>query len=124
MLKSPINNDILQLQAYLTGISTHKDGGLGIRIETQELNTDSKIRLLEFVGKFGWFLFRPSDISFTIEDVPKYNPEQWDETKSPSTRLRAVLFRLWEKDNLGFVDYESYYRSRMEKIIIQLKNKL
>lgn len=119
-----MNNDILQLQAYLTGISTHKDGGLGIRIETQELNTESKMRLLELVGKMGWFMFRPSDISFSMDDIPKYDPEKWDETKSPSTRLRAVLFRLWEKDSLGFSDYESYYRSRMEKIISQLKNKL
>lgn len=43
--------------------------------------------------------------------------------KSPSQRLRAVIFRLWEQSNKD-VDQDEYYEIVMEKIIDQMKSKL
>jgi hypothetical protein len=47
-----------------------------------------------------------------------------DSGKSPATRLRAVLYRLWEMDNEGFDSYDLYYVSKMEKLISHFKDKL
>lgn len=43
--------------------------------------------------------------------------------KSPSQRMRAVIFRLWEKSDQK-VDQDEYYEIVMEKLIEQLKSKL
>jgi len=44
--------------------------------------------------------------------------------KTPSQRLRAVLFLLWEQDKKGFISAEAYYDDLMERIINHYKTKL
>lgn len=49
----------------------------------------------------------------------------YDDTgKSPSTRLKAVLYRLWEKEPEGYEDFNLYYKFKMEKLIDHYKTKL
>lgn len=43
--------------------------------------------------------------------------------KTPSQRLRAVIFLLWEQSGKK-VDQDEYYEIVMEKIIEQMKSKL
>lgn len=43
--------------------------------------------------------------------------------KSPSQRLRAVIFLLWQQGKQD-VDQDEYYEIVMERIINQLKEKL
>lgn len=47
-----------------------------------------------------------------------------DPTKTPSKRLRGVLYRNWEQDAEGYKTFEDYYRSKMEVIIVHFKGKL
>jgi len=119
-----MNKDLLQLQCFITGLSTRVDGSIGIRISTQEVNDETKLKLFKLLNKFGWFIFQEGDSLISIEDIPKYETDKYDTIKSPATRMRSVLYRLYEKDKLGYVDFDAYYRSRMEKIILQLKEKL
>jgi len=44
--------------------------------------------------------------------------------KTPSQRMRNVLFLLFEQDHKGFSDFDSFYLDRMEKLIDLLKKKL
>lgn len=46
--------------------------------------------------------------------------------KSPSKRLRDVLFRYWEKEKakMKFETFDSYYNARYEKWIEEYKEKL
>jgi hypothetical protein len=44
--------------------------------------------------------------------------------KPPSQRLRAVFYRIWERDKQGYDDFELYYRFQMEKLIEHFKTKL
>lgn len=46
------------------------------------------------------------------------------EGKTPSQRLRGVLYVSWQQDNQGYKDFKDYYRTRMERIIDHLKNQL
>ncbi len=41
--------------------------------------------------------------------------------KSPSQRLKAVYFKLWEQDPEGFEAFELFYESKMEKLINYFK---
>lgn len=45
------------------------------------------------------------------------------DTKTPSQRLRAVLFILWRQAD-GTGDFEDFYRRRIEDIINSVKRKL
>jgi hypothetical protein len=108
--------------ATLTGISSKVDGGLSIRFVTKELTPEEKLTALEFQNEYGWVLFRQNE--FTPEDVPDKDAEN-DETKSPSTRLRNVLFVYWDqyKKNKK-IDFNTFYRQELEKIIDTVKDRL
>lgn len=41
--------------------------------------------------------------------------------ESPSKRLRNVFFALHEKDDEGYVDFDEYYDSKVEKLIKHYK---
>lgn len=88
-------------------------------ITTNELSVEDKLIVAEFYGKFGFVLFKSNE--FSTADIPKEEAE--DASKTPSKRLRAVLFILWKQmGEKG--DFEQYYRTQIEKIIDHLKAKL
>jgi len=41
--------------------------------------------------------------------------------ESPSKKLRNVFFVLWEQDDEGFVEFELYYESKLNKLINHYK---
>lgn len=45
-------------------------------------------------------------------------------TKSPSQRLRSVLYLMHQNDNEGSPEFKDYYRLKMEKVISHFKSKL
>lgn len=110
-----------QSPATLTGITAKVDGGLAIRFVTKELTPEEKLTALEFQNTYGHVLFRENE--FKPEDVPTKDAEN-DETKSPSTRLRNVLFVYWEQRKKNKTDFDTFYRQEMNKIIEVVKDKL
>ena len=51
--------------------------------------------------------------------------EPTNDGKSPSTRLRAVLYVLWEQEfKATFKTFETFYASKMEEMIEHFKEKL
>lgn len=110
---------MIKLPSYLTGFSSKSDGSAGIRFSTQELSADDFSELKKNLNEYGWLVFRPND--FKEEDIPTEDAE--DTEKTPSKRLRAVLFVLW-KQNGGKGDFENFYREQVEKVIEHIKTKL
>lgn len=107
----------IQLPAYLKGFSSLTDGGAGIRFATNELSAEDFAALKLYQNQFGYLLFKANE--FSASDIPH---DQADEnTKRPSQRLRAVLFLQAKQKGL---DFDSYYKNRMEKIIEQEKLEL
>ncbi len=108
-----------QAPAILTSVSYSKDGGVRIGFSTNELSDEDKLIVSKFHQKFGFILFKSNE--FTTEDVPKEDAE--DTSKTPSKRLRATLFVLWKQQGERG-EFETYYRTQVEKIIDHLKAKL
>lgn len=50
--------------------------------------------------------------------------EKIGDGKSPSQRLRSVLFILWEQKGRPQADFEIFYRMKMEDLINVIKNML
>jgi hypothetical protein len=106
-------------------ISTRADGSIKIVIGTQELSPEKVGSLFFYRNKLGYLAikeasFQPSELEALTEVDEDLN--NWG--KSPSERLRNVLFRLFEQNKEGFEDFNQYYRSKMDTIISHLKSKI
>lgn len=109
---------MIKLPAYLTGFSSKADGSAGIRFSTQELTADDFGLLKGDLNKFGWLIFKEGEIQ--DEDIPEDDAE---EAKTPSQRVRAILFVEWKQKGKQ-ADFNSYYRLRMDAICERLKSQL
>lgn len=111
------------LPAIFDNLAFRKDGSVKLSYETPELAPEDLNFLLGQRNTQGWLLYSPNELQ--EEDVP---PEDSDlERKTPSQRLRSVLFILYKQatDKGTFVgEFQTYYNESMERIITQLKDKI
>jgi hypothetical protein len=115
----PAAAKVFTAPAILTRISALSDGGLSLGFHTNELSLEDKTTALSFQNQFGYVLFRSNQ--FTDADIPETDAP--DEDKTPSQRLRAVLFVLWKQKG-GKTDWESFYRRNMEDAVARVKKSL
>lgn len=109
----------IQIGAILTGFATKVDGGASVRFVTNELSDEDVLELKRRQGQFGFLMFKANE--FSPEDIPAEQAE--DKSKTPSKRLRAVLFILWKQ--LGSKgDFDAYYKTQVDKLIEHIKAKL
>lgn len=108
-----------QVQAILTSLSMSADKGMRMGFTTNELTDEDRLLATKYHQQFGWLMFKPNP--FTVEDMPKEQAE--DKNKTPSKRLRAALYILWQQEGSNG-DFEVYYREKMEKLITYVKDKL
>ena len=109
----------ISTKAIITSITSKVDGSLGLRVATPELRPEQKTVFFELQNLNLELLIKPLDEA-NIEEV-KIDTDL--ETKTHSQRLRSVLYVLWEKDKRG-LEWDAYYRVRMEKIIELLKKQI
>jgi hypothetical protein len=109
----------IQFQANIMSIRAKVDRSLGITLNTPELSDEEKIAVM-----------RLQNINVTATFVPLDEPQaptievKTDiEHKTPSQRMRAVLFLLWKLDGQKEA-FETYYASKMEQLLEILKRKL
>lgn len=107
------------VEASFTRCNPKVDKSMSLGFVTKELNNDEKVEMMKFFPDHGWLLFSPNPIQDT--DIPDHPAEI--ETKTPSQRLRATIYVLWEQRG-SKDDFEVYYRETMEKFIDAVKSKL
>lgn len=109
--------EIFQVPATITKITTRVDRTFKVEIITQELDLPNETALLALRLRTGWLLFKES--AFTaVPELPALDKDV--QPKSPSQRLRAVMYRIWENTVLGDGPgkmFEQFYAEEMEKII-------
>jgi hypothetical protein len=103
----------------LTGASTRSDGSLSIRLSTPELPAESKTVFFELLNQNLKMLLQPTDGSpAELHDVKG----EFDR-KTPSQRLRAVIFIWWRQLNEPG-EFEDFYRKKTEVLINYVKDQL
>ena len=113
---------IVLLPAIFTKMTPRKDKSWKLEIETRELQGDEVRIMAERLGTEGYWANSPnSDIEAT--DVPDTAADAGLEGKSPSQRLRSVIFVLWKQKG-GKGDFDSYYRMSLERLIDYIKAEL
>jgi hypothetical protein len=112
------------IPAIIEGINTRKDNTLLVKLATNELNPHKVGEIMSHHNKLCYVAIKPEN--FTSSELSMIDNLKVDESigKTPSQRLRAVMYRSWEQSNEGFIKFESYYVSKMDTIIEHLKSKL
>lgn len=90
-----------------------KDGGVSVRFSTNELSVEEKVELTKYYQKFGWLLFAENE---DIE-IPKGRAPQSELGKTPSQRLRSVIYIKYQQADIGDITFDEYYRRELERLI-------
>lgn len=102
-----------------------KDKTLKITFETNEPTGEQLVQIASLMGDFGWLAFKKDHFKEKeVEILDSLKSDYQDNGKSKAQRLRAVLYRCWETDNLGYEVFDDYYNNRMEHLIMHFKGKL
>jgi len=109
----------LTCPVQLTGASTRADGSLGLRFATPELDPSEKTAFFELLNVNLKLLLQPVD----AEPAELKEIKGEFDTKSPSQRLRGVLFVLFKQKSVPG-EFEDFYRKQMEAVINSYKKEL
>lgn len=112
----------VQVPATLEGVSLLKDGGVSLRFHTGELQTKEKTDISSFYQQFGWLLFAPQEHSEDDLDLEAIRKDTGG--KSPSQRLRAVLYIAYQQNKETDITFEQFYAQKMELFINRVKVEL
>jgi len=115
-------------------VSTLADGSLRVYVGTPELSNETMVNVFSLIKKPGFVLISANAINQDqIDAVEKASTNAEFSEKTPSQRMRGVLYRLWEKTQpktmngdgvMEYVDFDLFYKRQMNKMIDHFKTKL
>lgn len=111
----------IQTSAIITSLRSRSDRSLGFSGETPEYTDEEFAVFRSLQGLNVTLTIEPADVNTEVEPLII---DREAGQKTPSERLRAVIYRKWERVKEKWPDSEMYYRHMMEKIIEQLKDTL
>ena len=116
---------MLTLPAFLESYRSLKDRTLKLTYETSELTPEKMGELHTSLNKTGFLAFNTEPFTNkNLVELSDMKVDYDDPAKTPSKRLRGVLYRNWEQKSEEYKTFEDYYRSKMESIIVHFKGKL
>ena len=115
---------MILLAGQIEGLSTRKDKTIRLTIGTQELTPEQSANVFGLNQQFCYFGIKVEPFNRIETDVIDSLKADLDASKTPSQRLRSILYRNYEQDNQGYKDFNSYYIYQMEKICEHYKRKL
>ena len=110
------------LPATINPPRLRKDGSASISFDTRELSAEEVMIIMGLRNSEGWLAYSPNKEGI---DMPEEKAEV--DEKSPSERLRGVLF-VWYKQQIEKGKYvglfDTFRKDRMEVLIQLIKEKL
>lgn len=102
-----------------------KDKTLKLTFETNEPSPDQFSQIINHIQKFGFLafkedIFKESEKKLLLSLESNYQ----EKGKTKSQRLRAVLYKNFEQENLGYKVFDDYYNRKMEELINHYKSNL
>jgi hypothetical protein len=118
-------NDKVLFSGILEGVSLRADKSLSLRLSTQEVSDTEKLKFMGLHQQFIQILFKSTDISKNdVKELDQTEINVYEsQAKTPSKRLRGVMYRFWEHEGKPG-EFPDFYGTEMEKIITHYKNKL
>lgn len=110
--------------AIIEGITTRKDKTVRLSIGTQELNPAQAAEVFGMNQQYCYLAVKKEPFTKNEEETINALQTDLDTLKTPSQRLRGILYRNWEQDGQGYADFATYYQAQMDKICAHFKSKL
>lgn len=110
----------ISTDAILSSVSTRADKSLGLRFSLPELSPDEQLAFLQIKGCNLKMILQPLNEA-PDELVTVANDLQ---QKTPSQRLRGVLFKQFQQSGVTNTDFQGWYNAAMERILTAEKAKL
>lgn len=102
--------------ATIENITTRRDNTLKVTIGTQELPAEEEAKMFKFRNKVSKILFSDDNINQEMIDAVASEPISYEEAKTPSQRVRAKTYVLYEKRFAGHEskpEFKDFYGSIM-----------
>jgi len=116
---------MLIIPAQLESYRSLKDRTVKLSFETGEPTPDQMAAIQASLMKAGFIAFQDDAFTNEQKDALKDVKVDFDDKeKTPSKRLRAVLFVWWKQEDEGYEVFNDFYIYYMEKFINHVKNKL
>lgn len=115
---------MLLIAGQIESITTRKDKTLKLTIGTQELTPAQTGDIFTLNQDFCYFAIKQEPFNNLEENLIDTIKTEYANYKTPSQRLRGILYINYQQDNKGYKDFGSYYASEMERIIEHYKQKL
>lgn len=113
------------IPAQLESYRSLKDRTLKITFETNELNPQDLLGVAENLTAFGYLAFKREPFSEKErQQIESLETNLEDTGKTPSQRMRSILYLLYQKDSEEYKSFASYYEGKMEGFNNALKKKL
>lgn len=108
------------IHACMGGVSSRADRSVRFSVETCELDASEAASLLALHGVSCRILIEPDDPDGDMVEVKTER-----NVKTPSQRIRAVLYKVWQTNaELQDQTFDAYYKISTERIIEHLKSKI
>ncbi len=116
---------MIVIPATIESLSTRQDGTIKVIIGSQEMPPEKVGLLFSLKNKLGYVAikeaqFQPDEID-ALTDIDEDLKEMG---KTPSQRMRNVLYILFNQASEGYENFNDYYRAKMDKFIESLKSKI
>jgi len=117
---------MILIPAILEGISTRKDKTLRLTFGTQEMPPNEAGNLMSLSNSFCFLAIKPETFTQTEKEIMQQLKADnlTNNIKTPSQRLRAVLYVCFQNDGEGFNDFDGYYIAKINNLIEHFKTKL
>lgn len=118
-------NNLLIVPAFLDSYRSLKDKSLKLVFETNEPTPEQFLQIASNIQYPGYLAFNKDVFAKEqISAIESLKIDYEDGSKTKSQRLKAVLYRNFEKDNKGYKIFDDYYNYQMEQLINHFKSKL
>lgn len=107
----------ISLEIIIDGIRAKKDRSLGLTISTPEMTVEEKTLMFELQGINCHVTIQPLDEEFP--EIVEVKAET--DRKTSSSRLRGILWVLWDKRGREG-EFDVFYRQQIEKVIERIKS--
>ena len=115
---------MILLSSQVESIASRKDKTIKLTLATQELSPKDAANLFQLNQQFCYLAIKEEPFSKEEQDVIENLKADPDTFKTPSQRLRGILYKNYEQDNEGYKDFNLFYRFKMEKVISHYKSLL
>jgi hypothetical protein len=115
---------MILLSGILENIKTRKDRTIVLSFGTNEETPDKMGQLFSIANNHCYLAIKNEPFVSNELDMIKDIKTDFENIKSKSQRLRAVLFVAWKTKDEGFAHFENYYASKLEMFIDHVKSKI